>query len=313
MTETKLIPLEKAFTYVFEFTKEATDPEKRIVEGYATTEALDRMGEIVSLDAVKSAIEEYRSFPVIYADHKPPPVAEATNLDFDEKGLIVKSKFYEDTQAANEAWALTRQGGYRAYSIGGYVKEVETEYSKEHGEQVTRITKLSIAEISLTGAPANPECLLSTIAKSLSPDSKKKALEREDTTMVNEPDKDKDKGKTPETSPLEEKFESFSKEVTGELGKLTAILKELKPPEKKGEDTKETLTPENAQLAKALAPEIAKLLGLKYEPEPVRSATQEAPPSTPPADATPTKEPMTLSRMIAQGKGQPVNLEEIRK
>lgn len=346
MTETKTIPLRKAFSYTFGLNKDATNITERTIEGYGTTEAEDRVGESVSLKAVEAAIEQYKGFPVIYADHNPPPVAEAINLSIDRKGLVVKSKFFNNTQASEEAWELVQQGGYRAYSIGGYIEEVET--IEKNGKKITQITKLSIAEISLTGAPANPECLFSVIAKSLDAPpiqkgdfedcvagimadpkfkpaqgkTKRQAaeaicasvLECGITSLELEAKSMTDKDKKPtETDPKQTETPELKEEVASlrkELGELTALVKTLKPEEPPPPEPEPD--PEKEELAKSLAPYLAKALGLQYSPEPIRTSTQSQPPTTP-TEPTESKEPLTVGKMLAQGKPQIVDLEEFRK
>lgn len=293
-------PLRKAFNYTFAF-KKAQDGDDRLIEGYATTEAVDRMGEVVSLKAVKAALKEYRQFPVIYADHKPPPVAEATKLSIDDTGLMVKSKFYNNTQASEEAWQLVQQGGYRAYSIGGWVDEIE--WKEVNGEEIPHIIGLSIGEISLTGAPANPEALFEVIAKSIGP-------KEEESNMT-------DTEETPETpEEVEEtptELETLQKDVS-ELKGAIGDLKELITKGMTETSEEEEVDPDMEKLAKALAPMIAKQLGLSSEPEPVRTAHLTPPPQGGPPASQESAEPMTILRMIEQRAGMnPLAAEETKE
>lgn len=124
---------------------EKIDEEQRIVEGYATTEALDAQGEIVSKDAITNALPDYMKFGNIREMHqaKAAGVVQATQID--EKGLRIIGKIVD-----NDAWIKVKEKVYKGFSIGGKMLE-------KVGDT---ITSLQLTEISLVDRPANPEALI---------------------------------------------------------------------------------------------------------------------------------------------------------
>lgn len=122
------------------------DEEKRMVYGYATTEALDSQGEVIKLDAVKDAWGDYMKFANVREMHQPSAVGIVKEYSFDDKGVEIGAKVVDD-----DAWAKVKEKVYKGFSIGG--KKLE-----KMGEEVTR---LMLTEISLVDRPANPEAMIS--------------------------------------------------------------------------------------------------------------------------------------------------------
>lgn len=120
------------------------DEEQRIVEGYASTEALDSQGERVSLDALKKAFVPYMKFANIREMHTNSAVGVAKSGEFDDKGLYLSAKVVDDN-----AWNKVKEGVYKGFSIGG------NKISKVDNV----ITELDLTEISLVDRPANPEAV----------------------------------------------------------------------------------------------------------------------------------------------------------
>lgn len=126
------------------FTK--TDAEQRMVYGYASTEALDSQGEIVSRDAIINALPDYMRFRNIREMHQSSAVGKTQEAKVDEKGLFIGVKVVDES-----AWQKVKETVYNGFSIGGKI--------------VTKIddtiTELKLTEISLVDRPANPEAVFS--------------------------------------------------------------------------------------------------------------------------------------------------------
>lgn len=172
MKETNnVIPLQKAFNYAFEIRKDAIDPSKRIIEGFATTEDIDREDQIVDLKAVEKALNMYLKNPTVRADHRPPPIGETLIAEPRQvngnKGLFVQVQIGKNTRATDEAWSLIEQGLYKAFSIGGQVRGMKNLYNKSAKRHIQHVTDILISEISVTDAPANQSCMFAVISKSL--------------------------------------------------------------------------------------------------------------------------------------------------
>lgn len=120
------------------------------VAGYASTPALDLDGEIVSLDAVKTALPGYWEWRNIREMHQPSAVGVAKEANVDEKGLFLTAKI-TDREAAKKCL----DGVYKGYSVGG----------RKLAKEGNVITKIDLIEISVVDRPANPECKIE-VAKS---------------------------------------------------------------------------------------------------------------------------------------------------
>lgn len=126
------------------FTK--TDSEERIVEGYASSEALDSQGEIIKSSAIEKALPEYMKFANIREMHQRSAVGKAISavMDNKKKALYLTSKVIDPT-----AWEKVKEGVYNGYSIGGQVV-------KRIGNVIHEI---KLHEISLVDRPANPDAV----------------------------------------------------------------------------------------------------------------------------------------------------------
>jgi HK97 family phage prohead protease len=129
------------------------DPAKRMVYGFASTDAKDSQGEIVEASAMRDALVSYMDFPVVKEMHRMETAvgvtksAESMAKD-DHDGVYVGVKVVDDS-----AWQKVVEGVYRGFSIGGKVK----------AKAGDRITKLELREISLVDRPANPDALFDVV------------------------------------------------------------------------------------------------------------------------------------------------------
>lgn len=120
------------------------DPEKRLVYGYASTEALDSQGERVTKKALEAALPDYMRFANLREMHQPSAVGVALEANLDDKGLHLIGKVVDDA-----AWVKVKEEVYKGFSLGG---QVLTRVGNE-------ITALKLTEISLVDRPANPEAV----------------------------------------------------------------------------------------------------------------------------------------------------------
>ena len=90
------------------------DDEKRMVYGYASTEALDVQGEIVTKQAMAEALEDYMRFANIREMHQPSAVGVAKSVEMDDKGTFISAHVVDDS-----AWSKVKAGVYKGFSIGG--------------------------------------------------------------------------------------------------------------------------------------------------------------------------------------------------
>jgi HK97 family phage prohead protease len=123
------------------------DAEEHMVWGYASTEAEDDQGEIVTRAALAGALGDYMKFANIREMHRMSAVGVAEEAAVDEHGLFVGARIVDAA-----AWDKVREGVYKGFSIGGKVK------SRDPADRRV-ITALALSEISLVDRPANPEAV----------------------------------------------------------------------------------------------------------------------------------------------------------
>ena len=127
---------------------EKFEAEQRMVYGYASTEARDSQGEIVTRAAIEAALPAYMEFANIREMHQLSAVGVVKSADLDDKGLRLGAKVVDD-----DAWAKVKEGVYKGLSIGGRVTQRDT-------LDKSVITGVVLHEISLVDRPANPEALI---------------------------------------------------------------------------------------------------------------------------------------------------------
>jgi HK97 family phage prohead protease len=127
---------------------EKYDREQRMVYGYASTEARDSQGEIVTRAAIEAALPAYMEFANIREMHQLSAVGVVKSADLDDKGLRLGAKVVDDA-----AWEKVREGVYKGLSIGGRV-------TQRDALNKSIITGVELTEISLVDRPANPEALI---------------------------------------------------------------------------------------------------------------------------------------------------------
>ncbi len=143
------------------------DAARRMVYGYASTEARDDQGEIVKREALQAALGDYMKFGNIREMHQLSAVGKAKDAAVDEKGLYLGAKVVDD-----QAWNKVIEGVYSGYSIGGKVT------TRDPSDYKT-ITGLRLDEISLVDRPANPEAVFDCWKRSADPVAQlKAAIER---------------------------------------------------------------------------------------------------------------------------------------
>lgn len=140
------------------FTKElpqADDPVDSIyVAGYASTNDVDRHGDVIPSSVWEKGLENYLKNPIIlaYHDHDD-PCGRMTEHKVDDKGLWVKARI----SAAAEVFNLVKDGVLTAFSIGFRI--IDAEYNA--AAEVFMVKELELHEISVVAVPANQNTLFS--------------------------------------------------------------------------------------------------------------------------------------------------------
>lgn len=125
------------------------------IQGYASTNDVDRDGDIVPASVWEAGIKNYLKNPVIlaYHDHSE-PVGRMTDHRVDEKGLFVKARI---SAAAEDVFNLVKDGVLTAFSIGFRI--VDAEYNS--ALELFVVKELELHEISVVSVPANQNTLFS--------------------------------------------------------------------------------------------------------------------------------------------------------
>jgi phage head maturation protease len=123
------------------------DAVERMVWGYASTDAEDDQGEIITRDALAEALAGYLKFANIREMHQMSAVGIAEEAGIDDKGLYVGARIVDP-----RAWDKVTSGVYKGFSVGGRVT------SRDPADRNV-IIALTLTEISLVDRPANPEAV----------------------------------------------------------------------------------------------------------------------------------------------------------
>lgn len=141
----------------------AVDTDKRFIEGFASTNAVDRHDDIVDPEAFRESLGDFNRNPVLLAfhDHQS-PIGKVIHTDITDKGLFIKAQI---SKTEDVLWTKIQEGILKALSIGFRITDRSMEMVD--GNEVMRITGLKLFEISVVSVPANQEALFN-IAKAAS-------------------------------------------------------------------------------------------------------------------------------------------------
>jgi len=133
-------------------TIQKADPQEDgtiIVTGIASTESVDSQGEVVTASAMKAAIPDYMRFGAVREMHDAKKAAgTAMSIGVGDDGVTNFTAHVVDPIAIKKVQSRV----YKGFSIAGKVlKRDENDDSK--------ITSLSLAEVSLVDRPANPDAV----------------------------------------------------------------------------------------------------------------------------------------------------------
>ena len=132
------------------------------VEGYASTNDIDRAGDVVSPSVWEKGMENYLKNPIILAQHDyDDPVGRMVEHKIDSTGLWIKARI----SAAAEIFNLVKDGVLTAFSIGFRV--LDAEYNS--AADVFLIKEVELLEISVVSVPCNQNTLFS-LSKSFDTD-----------------------------------------------------------------------------------------------------------------------------------------------
>ena len=120
------------------------------IKGSASTNALDRAGDIIETDAwTKGGLENFKNNPIILFNHNyDRPIGRAKDLQVTDNGLQISAKI---SKAAGEVTQLIKDGVLGAFSVGFKVKDAD--YMTETDGY--RIKDAELFEVSVVSIPCN--------------------------------------------------------------------------------------------------------------------------------------------------------------
>ena len=250
------------------------DLDRRIVQGVATAEVPDRVGEICDYATTKPYFEAWsaealkasdgKSLGAVRAMHGRVAAGKLTDIAFDDeaKRILVTAKIVDD-----EEWRKVQEGVYTGFSQGG-------RYVKRWPDADTGLTRYTAepSEISLVDLPCLPGATFEVIKDGAV--DKRAFAPRRDAAAGEETPVDRPEGAAAPTTPA-----SAERPPAAEAASPSAALVKAASALALAADKLERAVVENAALRQsvaALAPEVAALLArvaaLEAQPQPARAA-----------------------------------------
>jgi len=158
--------MKKIFHITNTFEKSALQEDGSItIKGLASTNALDRTGDIIDHNAWKEGgLDNYSGNPIILFNHDyNRPIGRAKYCDVTQNGLELEAKI---SKSAGDIVELIKDGVLGAFSVGFKVKDAD--YNKETDGFLIKSAEL--LEVSVVSIPANQTATFS-IAKSFDSES----------------------------------------------------------------------------------------------------------------------------------------------
>lgn len=118
------------------------------VWGYASSEAVDSDGEVITADAMKAALPDYMKFGAVREMHQPSAAGTAIEATVEDDGRTFFGAHVVDPIAVKKV----ETGVYKGFSIGGKV-------TGRDDLNKAIITGIRLVEVSLVDRPANPEAV----------------------------------------------------------------------------------------------------------------------------------------------------------
>jgi len=151
------------------------DEEKRIVSGFATLDNIDKQGDRVLPEASEKAFANFRGN--VRLMHQPIPAGKVVSFRsdtfFDPETKKQYTGVFVDTyvsKGAQDIWEMVLDGTLTGFSIGGAIKETDTELDEETNNTVRIIKEYDLVELSLVDSPANQFANIFSIQKTLDGD-----------------------------------------------------------------------------------------------------------------------------------------------
>jgi len=167
--------MEKTFYINSPFTtKTSKEKAKKLrIEGYANTTTKDRSGDIITADAWRKGIDNYRNNPILLNQHKhDQPIGRVDTISVDDKGIFVEASISDAAEKLYGIKTLIQDKALKSFSVGFRIKDG---MRNDDNEDSLTITDVELLEISVVSVPCNQESLFS-VKKSFDADNSYKAF-----------------------------------------------------------------------------------------------------------------------------------------
>jgi HK97 family phage prohead protease len=136
--------LELALSSVHKFVSAGT----RRVRGFASTDAVDRVGDVVEPTGGKWKVP----LPLLWQHKHDMPIGWVRSVEVRARGLWIEAELAEGLGKADEAWQMVEAGLVTGFSIGFIAQKSEP--LPTGGK---RFTQWEMHEVSCVTIPANPD------------------------------------------------------------------------------------------------------------------------------------------------------------
>lgn len=131
------------------------DDDKIIITGLASTDSVDRAGDIILHSAWAKGLGNYKSNPILLFNHNyDAPIGKVTDIQIVKDGLKITGEIYK---AAGNAFELIKRGVLSAFSVGF----MPTEMTYNEKTDGFLIKQAELLEISVVSVPCNQTALFS--------------------------------------------------------------------------------------------------------------------------------------------------------
>jgi HK97 family phage prohead protease len=141
--------------------------DKRLVEGFASVEVVDRQNDVISAETLSKAMLNYMSRGgIILYGHENKPIGKVVQWDVREvngvRGVHIVAEIYKDSTLADKVWQDIKNKVLKGFSIGGVA--VSTEERTDGSNKVRILKEIELNEISIVVEPANQMALIENVS-----------------------------------------------------------------------------------------------------------------------------------------------------